>query len=348
MYDLTTMNLEEMNRKLFDICKVELHCHLELAFRASTLREWALEDGFELESDEDFEKEFLILKPMDDLLAVLNKFLHTRDRLSSLTMIERLAFEACEDMYLKSNVRLLELRYAPSFILEVFPEFGAVKLHEAIMKGCTRAETMYPMAVGLICLLQRNKTNKENMYWCDFAIERKGEFLAVDLADDEVGYPPEPFAPIFHKAKAAGLGVTIHAGEPALPQAAKNIITSIDLLHADRIGHGVQAIHDEKVIQRLVDENIPLELCPTSNWLTQAVPNLSDHPLKKLMEMGVRTTINSDDPGAMGIDLMDEYHIAHHILRMSLDQIKQCNTWAAEASYIPETKKKKVWYNKIS
>ena len=64
------------------------------------------------------------------------------------------------------------------------------------------------------------------------------------------------------------------------------------------------------------------------------------------MEMGVRTTINSDDPGAMGIDLMDEYHIAHNILGMSFDQMNQCNTWAAEASYIPEAKKIKVWSNK--
>lgn len=340
------MNIEEINKQLFDIHKVELHCHLELAFRASTMREWAIEDGMEIGSDEDFEREFLILAPMDDLPTVLNKFLQTRDRLSSLERIERLAFEACEDMYLTSNVRLLELRYAPSFTLEVFPELGAERLHEAIIKGCKRAEMMYPMAVGLICLLQRIKTNKENMYWCDFAIEHKGEFLAVDLADDEVGYPPEPFAPIFNKAKAAGLGVTIHAGEPYLPQAPQNIVTSIDLLHADRIGHGVQAIHDEKVIQKLVEEKIPLELCPTSNWLTQAVPNLAAHPLKTLMEMGVKTTINSDDPGVMGIDLMDEYHIAHNILGMSIDQMKQCNSWAADASYIPEEKKRKVWLNK--
>ena len=121
MFDIATMNLEEINRRLFEIPKVELHCHLELAFRPSTLREWAIEDGLEVKSDEDFEREFLILEPMDDLPTVLNKFLQTRDRLSSLLRIERLAFEACEDMYQKSNVRLLELRYAPSFTLEVFP-----------------------------------------------------------------------------------------------------------------------------------------------------------------------------------------------------------------------------------
>ena len=75
MFDIATMNLEEINRRLFEIPKVELHCHLELAFRPSTLREWAIEDGLEVKSDEDFEREFLILEPMDDLPTVLNKAL---------------------------------------------------------------------------------------------------------------------------------------------------------------------------------------------------------------------------------------------------------------------------------
>ncbi|PCJ82336.1 MAG: adenosine deaminase [Bacteroidetes bacterium] len=342
------MNHEEIEKLLFNIPKVELHCHLELAYRKSTMMEWAIEDGLEIKSEDDFAKEFLIKEPMQDLPSVLKKFLQTRDRLSSLERIERLSFEACEDMYLKSNVRILELRYAPSFTLEVFPELGADNLHEAIVKGCKRAELTYPMAVGLICTLQRIKSLKENMYWTDFAIGRKGEFLAVDLADDEVGYPPEPFAPIFSKAKAAGLGVTIHAGEPNLPQAPKNILTSIDLLHADRIGHGVQAIHDEAVIHRLVDEGVVLELCPTSNWLTEAVPSIEEHPLKKLYDLGVRTTINSDDPGVMDIDLMDEYRIAYNILGFNVEQLNQCNAWAVEASYICDDVKEKVWPKDIT
>jgi len=330
---------------LFKLPKVELHCHLELAYRPSTMKEWAIEDG-DIKTDctdEEFQNRYMVLKPMDDLPSVLKKFLVTRDRLKSLERIERLAFEACEDMYLRSNVRILELRYAPSFTLEVFPELGADNLHGAIMKGCLKAETMYPMAVGLICLLQRIKPLKENEYWCDWAIEHKGEILALDLADDEVGFPPSQFAHIFMKAKAAGLGITIHAGEPSVPQSPQNIITSIEELGADRIGHGVQAIHDESVIEKLVSQGIVLELCPTSNVLTRAVDGANSHPLKRLMELGVKTTINSDDPGVMCIDLMTEYHIAHDLLGMSVAQLQQCNLWAAEASFIPSNKISTVW-----
>jgi adenosine deaminase len=333
------------DRELFNIPKVELHCHLELAYRPSTMKSWAIEDGDLPEgcSDEEFKAKYMVLSPMNDLPTVLQKFLVTRDRIKSLERIERLAFEACEDMHLISNVRILELRYAPSFVLEVYPELGADKMHEAIMKGCARAETQYPMAIGLICLLQRIKPVSENEYWTDFAIERKGEILGLDLADDEVNYPPDVFAHLFLKAKSQGLGITVHAGEPSVPQAPGNILTSIEKLGADRIGHGVQAIHDPNVIDVLRETCVPLELCPTSNVLTKAVENLKDHPLKKLMELGVRTTINSDDPGVMGITLMTEYDKSYNALGMSLKQLEQCNQWAAEASFICKEKKEKVW-----
>ena len=127
---------------LFNIPKVELHCHLELTYRLETMKSWAIEDGDLPEgcSDEEFKAKYMILSPMNNLPTVLKKFLVTRDRIKTLERIEQLTFEACEDMYLISNVRILELRYAPSFVLEVYPELGADKMQEAIMRGCKRAE----------------------------------------------------------------------------------------------------------------------------------------------------------------------------------------------------------------
>ncbi len=333
------------DRELFNIPKVELHCHLELAYRATTMKSWAIEDGDLPEgcSDDEFKAKYMVLSPMNDLPSVLQKFLVTRDRIKSPERIEQLVFEACEDMFLISNVRILELRYAPSFILEVYPELGADKMHQAILKGCERAEAKYPIAVGLICLLQRIKTVKENEYWADFAIDYKGDILGIDLADDEVNYPPDVFAGIFQKAKSNGLGITVHAGEPNVPHAPNNIIKSIELLGADRIGHGVQAIHDSKVIEVLSESKVPLELCPTSNVLTKAVTSMEMHPIKKLMEFGVRTTINSDDPGVMGISLLNEYENVFNAIGMSIKQLEQCNRWAAEASFICREKLEKVW-----
>ena len=89
--------------------------------------------------------------------------------------------------------------------------------------------------------------------------------MGLDLADDEVNHPARPFAPLFLKAKSEGLGITVHAGEPDVPGAANNILIALDELGADRIGHGVQAIKDSNVVERLAQEGIPLELCPWSN-----------------------------------------------------------------------------------
>ena len=137
--------------------KVELHCHLELAFRKSTLRGWALEKGMDVAREEDFDREFLIKAPMDDLPTVLHKFLNTRDVIDTEAKVEQLTFEACEDMFLLSNVRILELRYAPSFLLDAHPAMDANRMLEAILRGMARAEAAYPMVVGLIGLLQRIK-----------------------------------------------------------------------------------------------------------------------------------------------------------------------------------------------
>ena len=323
--------------------KVELHCHLELAFRKSTLRGWALEKGMDVVRQEDFDREFLIQEPMDDLPTVLHKFLNTRDIVDTEAKVEQLTFEVCEDMFLLSNVRILELRYAPSFLLDVHPAMDADRMLEAILRGMARAEAAYPMVVGLIGLLQRIKSVEDNAHWCDWMLERKAHFVGMDLADDEVSYPASPFAPLFLKAKNQGLGITVHAGEPDVPGAAQNILVALDELGADRIGHGVQAIHDAEVVARLVKDGVPLELCPWSNVLTRAVPDLKSHPFKQLMDAGVRTTVNTDDPGVMDISLMQECeHLTTH-LGVTLEELQQCNQWARQASFISKQRIEQVW-----
>ncbi len=323
--------------------KVELHCHLELAFRKSTLRRWALDKGMEVAREEDFDREFLIKAPMDDLPTVLHKFLNTRDVIDTEAKVEQLTFEACEDMFLQSNVRILELRYAPSFLLDTHPTMDADRMLEAILRGMARAEAAYPMVVGLIGLLQRIKSVKDNAYWCDWILEHKAHFVGMDLADDEVSYPAYPFATLFQKAKNQGLGITVHAGEPHVPGAAKNILIALDELGADRIGHGVQAIHDAGVVARLAKDGVPLELCPWSNVLTRAVLDLKSHPFKRLMDAGVRTTLNTDDPGVMDITLTQECENLIQHLNLRLEDLERCNKWARQASFISKQRIQQVW-----
>ena len=321
--------------------KVELHCHLELTARPALLKELLAAKGRSV-SEAEFCRDYLITEPVGDLPTLLNIFLGHRDLLDSAEVVERMTYECCEDMF-RNGVRLLELRYAPSFLCDAHDGLKPDAMHAAILKGVERAEQDFPMAVGLICLLQRIKTVEENRYWLDFAVEKKADFLAMDLADNELAVGPAPFIPLFEKAKSEGFAVTIHAGEAEGPQAARNIRDSIELLHADRIGHGVRILEDPSVLDFVRERGTVLELCPTSNWLSGVCATKESHPFRTIMEAGIRTTLNTDDPGIMNIDLLDEYRLLRDGMEFTEPEFVQINQWARDASFIPEARKADVW-----
>lgn len=321
--------------------KVELHCHLELTARHALLKELLAMRGKTMD-DAQFRRDYLITEPVGDLPTLLNIFLGHRDLLDSPEIVERMTYECCEDMA-ANGVRLLELRYAPSFLCDAHASLTPDSMHAAVLRGVARAERDFPLAVGLICLLQRIKTVEENRYWLDFAIEKKSDFLAVDLADNELAFGPEPFIPLFERAKSEGFHVTIHAGEAEGPQAARNIRNSIEMLHADRIGHGVRILEDPEVLEFVRERGTVLELCPTSNWLSGVCPTRESHPFRAIMEAGIRTTVNTDDPGIMNIDIMDEYRLLRDGMGFTQAEFEQINTWGREACFIPEGRKAEVW-----
>lgn len=332
---------------LTQLPKAELHRHLELCVRPSTIRELAPTLGMPLKDEADFRNKFLITEPMRDLGAVLSKFLDTQKLWATPELIERLTFEACEDAFKIDNIRILEMRYAPTFIMSGHPNLNFLSIHEAILKGMRRAEDAYPMAIGLICIIQRILPVKDAEEVTEFAIANKDSFVGLDLADNEVGFDSKPFSGFFRKAREAGLGITVHSGEAPVQNAPRYVREAIDYLGATRIGHGVQIYRDPKMMEFVRDNGIVLELCPTSNYLTQAVPNIAEHPFRRLMDFGVRTTINTDDPGIFNINLNHEYRVLHEELKLTVEELSRCADWAAEASFVAHSKKSKVWARPI-
>ena len=329
---------------LRDIPKVELHRHLDLTFRVSTLRELAAAAGLKPPaSEEDFAREYLIREPLSDLSAMLERFLIPQRVLGSEAALERLAFEAVEDAAAE-GIRILELRYDPYFIAMGHANLSWDKIHASILRGLARARAAAPtVAVGLICIVRRSIPLRDAEAVVRFAIDHRESFVALDLADDEERYDSVPFAHAFEKARAAGLRVTVHAGEANYAGAARAVIDAVDRLGASRIGHGVQIWRSEQALEFIKSRRIPLELCPTSNWLTRAVPALEAHPFVGLMNEGVRVTINADDPGVFGIDLVNEYRILSEMHGLDTDDFTRINDVAAAASFIPFREKQAVW-----
>lgn len=280
---------------------------------------------------------------MGALSSVLNKFLDTQLLLGSTEILERIAYEACVDAY-KEGIRVLELRYAPTFVRLRHDHLSFEKIQSAIVKGVARAEKDFEMAVGLICIIQRISPIDEAERVANFAIDHKDTFVGLDLADNEEGFDSKPFAPFFIKARDAGMGITVHAGEINTPKAPGYVRDAVEHLGATRIGHGVQIHRDPEMIEYVKSRKIVLELCLTSNYLTQAVPgDLKAHPLKKLIAAGVLATINTDDPGIFDTDMNKEYRLLHELFDFTTSDFAKCNTLAAQASFISREKINRVW-----
>ncbi len=153
------------------------------------------------------------------------------------------------------------------------------------------------------------------------------------LAGDETVFHPRDFAPAFRIAAAAGLGLTAHAGELAGPQSVK---AALDDLGVKRIGHGVRAIEAPALVERIAAEGIVLELCPSSNVALKLYPDIAHHPFRRLMEAGVRVTINSDDPPYFHTSLGGEYEALARDQGLGEAALTAATRTAIEAAFVDE------------
>lgn len=162
--------------------------------------------------------------------------------------------------------------------------------------------------------------------------ERPDGLISFGLGGPEVGVPRPQFKPYFDKARAAGLHSVPHAGETTGPE---TIWSALRDLGAERIGHGISAASDPELMAYLADNQVPLEVCPTSNVRTRAVPSLDEHPLPVLVAAGVPVTINSDDPPMFGTTLEEEYAVAARLLGLDEAGVAGLARAAVRASFLP-------------
>jgi adenosine deaminase len=165
---------------------------------------------------------------------------------------------------------------------------------------------------------------------------RPDGLVSFGLGGPEIGVERPQFASHFARARAAGLHSVPHAGESSGPQA---IWDAIDTLGAERIGHGIAAAQDPALMQVLVDRDISLEVCPTSNVCTRSVASLAAHPLPTLVEAGVTVTINTDDPPMFATNLINEYVIAADLLDLDVTGVADLARTAARVSFLPDADK---------
>jgi len=332
--------VKNFDPKYNQIPKVELHVHLEGAIRTETMIDIAKAHGLELPAydAEGLNPHVKIYDQWESLEAVLEAFSIAQNSIASAEALERIAWEFFEDCA-RQNVRLLEVRFSPDWAFSGH-NLDWDEALDGILRARERAESSLGMAIGLIAITSRGMGSLSCEKTVDWALRHRDVILGIDLADSETQHPIGEFVRPVMRAKEGGLKVTVHSGEDT-PAAA--VVDTIQAVNPDRIGHGIHIIEDMAAVELVRERGITLEVSPWSNYLTNSVATIEEHPLKKLLDLGVRVTINSDDPEVLDTNLNNEYRIAHEILGMSLDDIATCNQYAYEASFLPLNEKKRVW-----
>ena len=210
-------------------------------------------------------------------------------------------------------------------------------------RACVDAHTKLGISASLIMCFLRHLSEEEALQTLEQAKPHLDKIIGVGLDSSERGHPPEKFERVFAQARALGLRVVAHAGEEGPPT---YIWGALDVLKAERIDHGVQAIHDAALMQRLAQERIPLTVCPLSNQKLCVFPTLADHNLGAMLDQGLCVMLNSDDPAYFGGYLNDNFLQTFAALPLTAAHAYQlaCNSF--EASFVPEAQKQ-VWRGQL-
>ncbi|MES2686303.1 MAG: adenosine deaminase [Pseudomonadota bacterium] len=205
-------------------------------------------------------------------------------------------------------------------------------------RACVDAQAEFGISAALILCFLRHLSEEEAFETLEQALPYRDKFIGVGLDSGEVGNPPEKFARVFARCRELGLHLVAHAGEEGPPA---YIWTALDVLKVERIDHGVQAIQDPALMQRLAQDRIALTVCPLSNLKLCVFPDLAQHNLRQLLDAGLAVTINSDDPAYFGGYMNDNFTQTFAAVGMDAGHAYTLARNSFEASFIDEAAKRR-------
>jgi adenosine deaminase len=308
--------------------KIELHCHLDASLRVATVAELGRKIGLDLPSP--LEPALIAPECCIDLADYLVRIDLALEVMQHREHLVRIAREVVEDLA-ADGVIYGEIRFAPQ--LHLRNGLNMQEVLNAVHEGLKQGEQQTGMRTGLIVCCLRHEPGERSLEIAKLAVNNRDKVCALDLAGDEARYIGAPHAEAFALAKREGLRRTVHAGEAA---GAESIREAIDVLGAERIGHGVRITESDELQDRAKAARLPLEMCPLSNVQTRAASSLPGHPIDRLFRKGLHVTVNTDCRTVSLTTITKEFQRLESTFHWGEAEFHQCQRNSVEAAFVTE------------
>ena len=311
--------------------KAELHLHIEGSLEPELMFALAERNGISLPYDS--VEAVRAAYEFDDLPAFLDLYYQGMSVLRTAEDFHDLAMDYFRRAHGEGVVHV-EMHFDPQAHLVRGIEIDVVM--EGLSLAQRHVERELGMSTALIMAFLRDRSAEEAMKVLESAAPYWEMIDAVGLDSAERGHPPSKFVEVFQRARMLGIPRVAHAGEEGPPE---YIREALDLLDVCRIDHGVRCLEDPELVTRLRDEAVVLTVCPLSNVKLKVVERMKDHPLPRLLDAGLRLTINSDDPAYFGGGVLDNYLACHEAFGWSRETFVQLAGTAIEAGFMSDTRR---------
>lgn len=326
MSEETGPRTSPLHKFIEELPKVELHLHIEGTLEPELLfllaRRNNVKIPFKTAAEVRKAYKFSNLQHFLDMYYLGMEVLRKEQDFYDLTW-------AYLDRVVKQNVAHVEIFFDPQGHTARGVKF------ETVVQGISRAledgKRKLKVSSRLILCFLRHLSEKEAFKALDLALAHKDKIVGIGLDSSEKGHPPSKFARVFARGRQEGFLTMAHAGEEGPPE---YVWQALDQLQVNRIDHGNRSLEDKKLVARLVDEKVALTVCPLSNLKLRVIKTMKQHPLRKMLDAGIRATVNSDDPAYFGGYISDNYKTVASALSLDRSHVVTVARNSIEASFL--------------